>query len=475
MGQPDRNRLKIPRFLNPLWAYIQRLFASEFVQRIIRNSSYLVSATVLAAGMGMIQGAIQARTFYNNTELGIAGIGLLAAIANFTNILNRLTSFRIDELVIRYVRLYQERGETQKAAAVYKLAAILEALGAVAAFGLILWLAPLGVRLFSDLSGVESWFILYGSLALINLVFDSSDGILKVFDRFDAKSVIEVVQSALRLGLTALVLITGGGLLELILAELAGRLLRSLAVVWLALRTVRQKWGADWLRTPFSVLAEDRRSLLTFAFSTNLSASISLVAKDSEDLWVNAILGNVVGGFYNVARTLNGILQIPVSPLPATTYPELSRAVAQKDWRSVSTVLKRGSLLASLYSLPVTAFLILFGRTLIGLYLGPAYTAADIQSVYQILVILLLGFSLVNIFYWNRAALLAFNRPVYPTLVNFVGMLLKVAIILVWGAALGPTGFALVLIGYYLFTIALAVLRVLSDVRRHLAPQGAAA
>ena len=138
-------------------------------------------------------------------------------------------------------------------------------------------------------------------------------------------------------------------------------------------------------------------------------------------------------------------------------------------------MLKRGSLLASIYSLPVTAFLILFGRTLIGVYLGPDYAAADIQCIYQILVILLLGFSVVNIFYWNRSALLAFNRPVYPTLVNFVGMVLKVSVILIWGAALGATGFALVLVGYYLFTIALAVMRVLSDVRSHLAPEGAAA
>jgi O-antigen/teichoic acid export membrane protein len=390
-------------------------------------------------------------------------------------VLNRLTSFRIDELVIRYVRLYQERGETQKAAAVYKLAAILESLGAILAFILIVWLAPLGVSLFSDLSDVETWFILYGTLALINLVFDSSDGILKVFDRFDAKAVIEIAQSAVRLGLTILVFITGGGLLELILAELAGRLLRSVAVVWLAIRTVREKWGPDWLSTPFSVLKEDRRSLLTFAFSTNLSATISLVSKDSEDLWVNAFLGNVVGGFYNVARTLNGLLQIPVSPLPATTYPELSRAVAQKDWKSVSTVLKRGSLIASIYSLPVSTFLIIFGRSLIGLYLGPAYSAADIQIVYQALVILLLGFSFVNIFYWNRAALLAFNRPVFPTIVNFAGMLLKVSVILVFGSALGATGFAAALIGYYIFTVSLAVMRVRNDVVNNLPNSGAEA
>jgi O-antigen/teichoic acid export membrane protein len=452
------------RQFDRLQALYLRVFDTDFMRRIVRNSSYLVSATVFAAGLGFFQNAFQARL------LEAGGLGLLAAIATFANALNRLTSFRINELVVRYVRLYQERGQKEHAAAVFKLASMLEALGASASFVLIVVLAPLGVHYFSDASGTEQFFILYGTLNIINLVFDSSDGMLQVFNRFGAKSIIDVVQSILRLGLTVLVVFTGGGLFEIILAELAGRVVRSMAYVWMALRTARQEWGVGWWRTPLSVLRDERRSLLTFAFSTNLSTTISLIAKDSEDLWVSGFLGNVVGGYYNLARGLNGLLQIPVSPLPSTTYPELSRAVAQNDWKNVRSVLRKGSALAAAYSLPVTAGLILFGRSLITLVYG-----ADFLPAYEPLVVLLLGFSFVNIFYWNRAALLAFNRPVYPTLVNFVGMLLKVGGILLFASTYGAVGFAALLVGYYLFTVGLAVVRVLNDVRRHLAPEQAAA
>jgi O-antigen/teichoic acid export membrane protein len=452
------------RQFDRLQALYLRVFDTDFMRRIVRNSSYLVSATVFAAGLGFVQGVLQGRL------LGPGGLGLLAAIATFSNTLNRLTSFRIDELVVRYVRLYQERGQQQRAAAVFKLASLLEVLGASTAFLLILWLAPLGVRYFSDASGTEQWFILYGTLTIINLVYDSSDGMLQVFDKFGVKAVIDIIQSLVRLGLTLGVYFSGGGLFEIILAELAGRLVRSVGVVGMALRTARQEWGASWWRTPLSVLREERRSLLTFAFSTNLSATISLVAKDSEDLWVNGFLGNVIGGYYNLARTLNGLLQIPVSPLPATTYPELSRAVAQNDWTNVRSVLRKGSMLAAAYSLPVTAGLILFGRPLIERVWGLEFSPA-----YEPLVVLLFGFSFVNIFYWNRAALLAFNRPVYPTLVNFVGMLLKGGGILLFANTYGAVGFAALLVGYYLFTVGLAVVRVLNDVRRHLAPEQSAA
>lgn len=435
-----------------------RVFDTEFMRRIVRNSSYLVSATVLVAGIGFFQAAFQFRV------LGVAGVGLFAVLGTFTNVLNRLTAFRIDELVVRYVRLYTERGQHDKAAAAYKLAALLESLGALAAFGLILWLAPLGVRIFSDQPNTEQWFILYGTLVLINLFYDSSDGLLQVFDRFDAKSIIDVAQGILRFALTALVFFTGGGLREVILAELAGRLLRASGIMSVALYMARKRWGAGWWRIPIKVLQEERRSLLTFAFSTNASATISLIAKDSEGLWVNGFLGNVAGGLYNTALALIGLLQIPISPLPSTTYPELSRAVAQDNWGNVRHVLRRGSQLASVYSLPVMLALVVFGRQIINLWAGP-----DFVEAYAPLVVLVVGYTFVNIFYWNRAALLAFNRPIYPTLVNFVGMLLKVGTIFALGASLGATGFAALLAGYYIFTVGLAALRVRRDVHRHLA------
>ena len=441
--------------LNRSQELFNRAFETDILRRIVANSSYLVSATVFSAAMGMVQ------NFFMFRILGPAGVGLVGALEGFTNVINRLTSFRIHELVVRYVRSYEENGEQEKAAAVFKLAALFETLGSLTAFALIAFLAPLGVSIFSDEPNTERWFILFGSLVLFNLVFESTDGLLQVFNRFRAKAIIDSTQSIVRVSLTIVVFLTGGGLYEFILAELAGRLIRAVAIAGLAFWTAAKQWGGAWWRTPFSVLKEDRRSLFTFAFSTNLSASISLVAKDSESLWVNAFLGNTIGGYYKLALSLIGLLQIPVSPLPATTYPELSRSVAQKDWASVRHVLRRGSMLAGLYSVPITVLLILFGRPVISLYASP-----DFLPAYGPLVLLLIGYFFVNIFYWNRVALLALNRPVYPTIVNFIGMVLKIGGILLLSAQYGALAFAGLLSGYYIFTIGLAVLRVYRDLNQ---------
>ena len=111
-------------------------------------------------------------------------------------------------------------------------------------------------------------------------------------------------------------------------------------------------------------------------------------------------------------------------------------------------MLKQGSRLAAAYSLPVTLILILFGQPIIALTYGP-----DFLPVYPALVILLIGYTFTNIFYWNRVALLALARPVFPTIINFTGMVLKVALIFLLVPHYGYLAFAALLSGYYIYTV----------------------
>ena len=57
----------------------------------------------------------------------------------------------------------------------------------------------------------------------------------------------------------------------------------------------------------------------------------------------------------------------------------------------------------------------------------------------------------------------------YPTVVNLIGMLMKVLGIILFAQTYGVIAFAALLVGYYVFTVGLAVLRVRKDLRHHLA------
>lgn len=404
--------------------------------------------------MGMLQGILAARL------LGPAMFGVLGAVTSFASTVNRFASFRINEMVVRYVGQYQEQGETQRAAAAFKVAMLLETSGSLLAFGLIVFLAPWGARYFAHDESLTLWFQIYGLVVLSNLIYESSNGLLQVFDRFRLIAIVQAVQSVLTFLLIAIVFFAKGGLIALILGYFIGKTIGAIGYTWAAIQLAQKSWGKNWWRTPLRLLRSEMRSLLIFSFSTNISSTISLIAKDSEVLWVSAFLGTTEAGFYKLALSLANILQLPVSPLPKATYPELMRETARYNWKNVRYVLTHSSRLAALYSVPTALGIVLFGRWIIAYFYEPVYLPA-----YPAVVILLLGYTVVNIFYWNRVALLALNHPVYPTLINIAGMILKVSAILIWLPQGGYLAFAWLLTGYYLFTVSLSVARVFLDLK----------
>jgi O-antigen/teichoic acid export membrane protein len=434
------------------------ILGNELILRVVRNSSYIFSATGIAAGLSMLQGILAARL------LGVAGFGTLGAITVFTSVVNKFASFRMSELVIRYVGHYSEIGDDRRAAAVFKVASLTELLSSLFAFGLIWLLAPLGARFFAKDAAATSWFIIYGLIVLANFIAESATGLLQIFDRFRRIALVTIGQSGLTLTLIALVYVRGGGLLEVVLAYMAGKVAGALGLTLIALWEATHRWGRGWWLTPVSLLRGQGRELARFAVNTNISATINLVNKDSELLWISALRSPLEAGYYKLALALANVVQMPVSPLPQATYPELSREVARSNWDNVRYVLRQGSLMAFAYTALAGLGLFIFGRPIIQhLY------DAEFLPAYPALLILLLGFLVANTFYWNRTALLALGHPSYPTKINLAAAVLKVGGILLLVPTFGYLGSAAMLAFFYIFSVSLnarKTLRLLREVGR---------
>jgi O-antigen/teichoic acid export membrane protein len=429
-----------------LGRYVPRLFENELIRRVLVNSSYLFSATGISAALSMVQGILAARL------LGVTDFGILGTITQFTSIVNKFASFRMSELVIKYVGEYTETGDNRRAAAVFKAAGLTEMGTSVFAFGLVWALAPLGARFFAKDVSLSNWFAIYGLIVLANLITESSTGLLQIFNRYRRIAVVTVGQSGLTLLLIGLAYVNQGGVLEVILAYMGGKVGGALALTGLALLEAGRRWGAGWWRAPLGSLRAQVRELARFAISTNLSATINLVNKDSELLWVSALRNPTEAGYYKLALALANVALLPVSPLPQATYPELSREVARRNWGNVRYILRQGTRLAFLYTALAALFLALFGRPLIRILYHPEFLPA-----FPALLILLGGFLVANAFYWNRTALLALGHPDYPAKVNLLAAVLKVAGILMLVPVFGYLGSAALLAGFYFLSITLNV------------------
>jgi len=432
---------------------IDKLGENPLIARILKNSAYLLSASGIAVALGFFQNLLVTNL------LGVARFGILGGVVSFTSVINKLGSFRMGELIVRYIGQSMEEQDVRSSAAAFKFACYIEGLSSLLSFGLIALLAPLGARFLARDADLTEIFVLYGLIVLGNLVFESATGLLQILDRFRTIAIVQAAQSALTLLLIGLAFLSGGELVDVVLAYMAGKFLNGLAVTAMAFREAGRVWGRGWSRTPVAVLRPRYRELLRFAFSTNISATINLVNKDSEQLWVLLLRSPTEAGWYKLAIALANLVLIPISPLPQATYPELAREVARKAWENVRYVLRQGSRLAALYTGVTALFLAIFGRPLIEWLYAPEFLPA-----YPALMIMLIGLLAANSFYWNRTALLALDRPGYPTKVNAAAAVLKITLTLLLVPRFGYLAAAGLLAGYYLFSIGLNVRKTYQEI-----------
>lgn len=418
---------------------IERLRSNPLIVRVLRNTSYVFSASTLSAGLSMLQGVLAARL------LGVSAFGLLGAITQFSSVINKITSFRMSELVVSYIGEYTAKGEKQHAAAVFKIAGLGEMASSFAAFLILLALAPLGARYLAKDPQTVNMFMIYGISVIMNLISESATGLLQIFDRFRTIALITIVQSIITLLLIGAAFIYQGDLFDVVIAYLIGKAIWAGLISIAALRVARMEWGSEWWRSPLSLIMDRKKDLLRFAVSTNLSGTINLATRDSDILWLSALSNPLQVGYYKVAKAFMNVLLVPVTPLISTTYREVAREVATRSWKNVRYLLRSGSIISAIWTIPASIVLVIFGPSLVQIY------GVDFQPAYPILLILLIGIITANLLYWSRSVLLPLGQPDFPTKVGFIAAMIQIIGMLFliprWGAlvmALMMTGFFLI-------------------------------
>ncbi len=434
---------------------LEKAFSNPLLRRVVKNSAYLFSATGLTAAIGMVQGILTARL------LGVANFGVLGAIIVFTSVINRFASFRMSELVVRYVGEFEEQGDPHRSAALFKAAALVEMGASLVAFVLIWGLSPLGARWLAKDPSTAALFTLYGWIVIANLIAESSTGLLQICDRFRRLAWLQVAGSLVTLVCIALAYLTHSGLEGVLWAYILGKSVGALGFSGAALREANLRWGRDWWKTSLHLLRPNLGELTRFAVSTNISSSLSLINKDSELLWISFLRNPLETGYYKLALSLVNIVQMPISPLPQATYPELSRQMARGNWNAVRILLRQASLLAGGYTLAAAIGLGLLGKLLIRTLYTEPYLPA-----FPALLILLIGLLVANTFYWHRSALLAIGRAEFPAQVNFGLAILKIGGIFLLVPRYGYLANAALLSASYVLGVSLSVIVFALTLRR---------
>lgn len=445
---------------------IARTWAQDLLlRRVVRNSTYLFVSNVISAVLSIVTANL----------LGVAGFGVLGIVTSFVANVNRLFSFRMGDVVVRYVGAYLASADAadeqkQRAAALIKAAGLLETVTSLAAFVVLVLLAPLGARLIVKDEAMAWMFVLYGLSILANFATETATGVLQVTNHFRSQAVLNVVQSVVAALLIVWASVTQAGLLGVLWAYLIGKILLGLGPIVLALRVLPKTLGKDWLRAPFALLPP-LRELAGFAISTNLSGTINVVARDSEVLWVGFFFSPLEAGYFKTALAVVNLAIMPINPFIGATYPEITRSVAERQFARLRRLLRRVSLIAGAWTAMVMMGLALFGRAVL---FEPWQVAGHTFQVYEsaflpalgLTLILLVGFGTANTLFWNRPLLLAQNKAGVALRVAFYSMmgkvLLTVWLVPVWGYQME----AVLMAAYFVLSVGAMVWLGLREVKR---------
>ncbi len=379
------------------------LRADPLLQRVVRNSSYLFSSSAVSAVLSAVQTYFVVRLL-SPEEYGLA----FGIIMVFVSGVNRLLSFRMSEVVVKYVGAALALDDRQLAAALVKGIGLVEAVTSVAAYLVLLALASFAARIYETSAFL---FAFYGLFLLANLIYETSVGVLQTTNHFDRVARANLLQSISTATLILIAFFMKRGVFEILTAYLVGKTIAGVMVTSSAVREVNRNLGSGWMRAPLSLIP-NWKSMGHFMLSTNLNGTINLFARDNIPLYIGYFLSSAEAGYFRFALTLLNLVMLPIEPFIWPTYAEITRTIAQKQWAATRKLLKQVTSIAGVWTLLSGGGLIVFGWWLIPFVFGAEYGPA-----YPAIVILLLGYGCANMFNWNRPLLLALGRPRYPLFV----------------------------------------------------------
>ena len=162
----------------PVMKFLRSWRQDRLLRGVIKNSSYLFSGNTISMALSVVQSIFAARL------LGVDGFGTLGVVTVFASTVNRLFSFRMGELVVKYMDQHRAENRPDRAAAVVKAAALAESITSLLAFAVLVLLSPLAAQIFAKDPAATPWFLIYGLIIPGNLATETSTGVLQIHRRF---------------------------------------------------------------------------------------------------------------------------------------------------------------------------------------------------------------------------------------------------------------------------------------------------
>jgi len=400
--------------------------------RVLRNLGVVLRGQGIAAVFTLLATVLTANA------LPVEEFGLVILLHTYVLAVRGALNFRTYEAIVRFGVPLHENGEDEGLKKLFHTTTLIDLVSGVAA-------TLVGVLAASLAGGMLHWdeptiklASLY-ALVMLTTVSNTPNGILRLYDRFDALSVFYMVGPAVRILGVSIAWMTDAGMQVYIAIWAAAFVLEN---SWLFIRghlELRKQIAGPFWRTMswpggnWQEIHQSPREFRHFMAVLYWQTNIDLLPKHVAVLLAGSLLGPAAAGMFRLARDVSSLLTKPAMMLREVLFPDLTRIVHNEaegffelGYRAVKMASAAGLLLV-LLSIPTAG-------PLLGI-VGPEYTQA---STLMTLLLLAATFELAGS--PLRAAAYAMGRVAPVLRIHLLGILIYFGGFYVLAPVMGLSG-----------------------------------
>lgn len=363
-----------------------------------QNIGHLLSGNVLSSLLALASLAIASRALDTNS------FGILILVTTFVRLIERLVRFESWQPLIHFASKLED-AERDRLPRLYFYGILLDLGAALAAA-----VGSIAIAFFVGTAfgiGDEAVFLvsIYAISVLTNLT-GWSTAALRMAGRFKQLAYWQAIGQVVRIPLALLCWWAWPTVTGFVVVWTIAQMVTSITVAIIGAMALREQGITNPLKESPRHLERDYPGFIRFAWSSNLSMTLSTMTQEADVLLVGALAGPSAAGFYHVAKRLAKVALRVSGSAQAVIYPELSRFWAACQFAKLRSLTLRLQFILTGVGILATIGAALIGREFVELVMGSEYGEVGLLLVAQLIAATLIMNAVPS-----RATLLAMGRP----------------------------------------------------------------
>jgi O-antigen/teichoic acid export membrane protein len=397
------------------------------LMRVLKNFGVVIRGRGIAGVFSVMATGLMANAL-SPTEFG-----LVILLHTYVMVIRGALNFRTFEAVVRFGIPLNDSGNEAGFRSLLRSTMLIDVGSAVLATVVGVLAAPLAGYFLHWDTEMVMWASLY-SLFILSTANGTPNGILRVYDRFDALGIQFAVAPALRFAMVAIAWALDAPMTVFMFMWGSAFAAGHIYMLVRGLKELSSHVEASlWEGFRWSELKKPETGFWSFVRVVYWQTGIDLLPKHVSVLLAGNLLGPAAAGLFRLAREFSTVLTQPAVTLRDVLFPDLTRSFHAEDGGIHSLPFKT-ALIAGLAGLAIVLFSVVFGDSILGI-IGKAYIpAAPLLSM----LLLAATFDLASASF--RAAAYAMGKAGVVLRIHVVGIISYVALFFVMTPLTGLTG-----------------------------------